>query len=120
AHDFIAHHTEGFETFAADIRNESWDRIVQESGVSRDMIREAADVAITSERMICCWAMGITQHKNGVANVQTIVDFALLRGHMGRRGAGIAPIRGHSNVQGDRTVGIRSEEHTSELQSRSD
>lgn len=106
AHDFIAHHTEGFEAFASDIRNESWDRIVEESGVSREMIREAADVAITSERMICCWAMGITQHKNGVANVQTIVDFALLRGHMGRRGAGVAPIRGHSNVQGDRTVGI--------------
>ena len=106
AHDFIAHHTEGFEAFAADVRSESWDRIVEESGVSREMIREAADVAITSERMICCWAMGITQHKNGVANVQTIVDFALLRGHMGRRGAGVAPIRGHSNVQGDRTVGI--------------
>ncbi len=106
AHDYIAHHTEGFEAFASDIRNESWDRIVEESGVSREMIREAADVAMTSERMICSWAMGITQHKSGVANVQTIVNFALLRGHMGRRGAGVAPIRGHSNVQGDRTVGI--------------
>ena len=106
AHDFIAHHTEGFEAFAADIRNESWERIVTESGVSREMIREAADVAITSERLICCWAMGITQHKNAVANVQAIVNLALLRGDIGRRGAGIAPIRGHSNVQGDRTVGI--------------
>ena len=106
AHDFIEHHTEGFEAFAADIRSESWDRIVEESGVSREMIRQAADVAITSERMICSWAMGITQHKNGVANVQTIVNFALLRGNIGRRGAGVAPIRGHSNVQGDRTVGI--------------
>jgi len=56
--------------------------------------------------MICCWAMGITQHKNGVANVQAIVDFALLRGQIGRRGAGLCPVRGHSNVQGDRTVGI--------------
>ena len=106
AHDFIEHHTEGFEAFAADIRSESWDRIVEESGVSREMIRQAADVAISSERMICSWAMGITQHKNGVANVQTIVNFALLRGNIGRRGAGVAPIRGHSNVQGDRTVGI--------------
>ena len=106
AHDFIEHHTEGFEAFAANIRSESWDRIVEESGVSREMIRQAADVAISSERMICSWAMGITQHKNGVANVQTIVNFALLRGNIGRRGAGVAPIRGHSNVQGDRTVGI--------------
>ncbi len=56
--------------------------------------------------MICCWAMGITQHKNGVANVQSIVNFALLRGQIGRRGAGLCPVRGHSNVQGDRTVGI--------------
>ncbi len=56
--------------------------------------------------MICTWAMGITQHKNGVGNVQTIVNFALLRGKIGRRGAGVCPVRGHSNVQGDRTVGI--------------
>ena len=59
-----------------------------------------------SERMICSWAMGITQHKNGVANVQSIANFALLRGQIGRRGAGLCPVRGHSNVQGDRTVGI--------------
>jgi molybdopterin-dependent oxidoreductase alpha subunit len=106
AHDFIDHHTEGFEAFAADIRAESWDRIVSHSGISRELIRQAAEVAMSSERMICCWAMGITQHKNGVANVQTIVDFALLRGQIGRRGAGVCPVRGHSNVQGDRTVGI--------------
>ncbi len=61
---------------------------------------------MASERMICSWAMGITQHKNGVANVQSIVNFALLRGQIGRRGAGVCPVRGHSNVQGDRTVGI--------------
>src|SRR5205085_12161206 len=62
--------------------------------------------ALASQRMVCCWAMGITQHKNGVANVQAIVDFALMRGQIGRRGAGLCPVRGHSNVQGDRTVGI--------------
>ena len=106
ARDFIEHHTEGFEAFAEDIRRESWDRIVAGSGVSRDKIREAARIAIASERMICSWAMGITQHKNGVANVQSIVNFALLRGQIGRRGAGVCPVRGHSNVQGDRTVGI--------------
>jgi molybdopterin-dependent oxidoreductase alpha subunit len=106
AHDFIEQQTEGFEEFARDIREESWDRILQNSGLSRDLIREAARIAMASERMICSWAMGITQHKNGVANVQSIVNFALLRGQIGRRGAGICPVRGHSNVQGDRTVGI--------------
>jgi len=106
AHDFIQHHTEGFDAFAADLRRESWERIVKNSGISRDQISEAAMIAMESERMICSWAMGVTQHKNGVANVQSIVNFALLRGQIGRRGAGICPVRGHSNVQGDRTVGI--------------
>jgi molybdopterin-dependent oxidoreductase alpha subunit len=106
AHDFIAHHTEGFESFAADIRAESWERIVKNSGIPRDQIQEAARIAMESERMICSWAMGITQHKNGVANVQSIVNFILLKGQIGRRGAGVCPVRGHSNVQGDRTVGI--------------
>jgi molybdopterin-dependent oxidoreductase alpha subunit len=106
AHDFIDHFTEGFEEFARDIRSESWDRIVEQSGIPRHLIHQAAQIAINSHRMICCWAMGITQHKNGVANVQTIVNFALLRGQIGRRGAGVCPVRRHSNVQGDRTVGI--------------
>lgn len=106
AHDFIEHHTEGFSEFAQDIRNESWSSIVHNSGISREQIREAAQIAMQSQRMICCWAMGITQHKNGVANVQTIVNFVLLRGQIGRKGAGLCPVRGHSNVQGDRTVGI--------------
>ncbi len=106
AHDFIEHHTEGFEEFARDIREESWEIIERESGLSRSLIRNAAQIAIESERMICCWAMGITQHRNGVGNVQSIVNFALLRGQIGRRGAGLCPVRGHSNVQGDRTVGI--------------
>jgi molybdopterin-dependent oxidoreductase alpha subunit len=106
AHDFIKHHTEKFEALAADLEAESWEKIVAGSGVPRELIRQAAEIAIASERMICCWAMGITQHKNGVANVQSIVDFALLRGQIGRRGAGLCPVRGHSNVQGDRTVGI--------------
>jgi molybdopterin-dependent oxidoreductase alpha subunit len=106
AHDFIDHFTEGYAEFVADLDRESWDTILEESGVSREIIREAAAIAAASERMICCWAMGITQHKNGVANVQTIVNFNLLRGQIGRPGAGLCPVRGHSNVQGDRTVGI--------------
>jgi molybdopterin-dependent oxidoreductase alpha subunit len=106
AHDFIAHHTEGWEDFVHDLDAESWEVILRESGVSRELIHQAAEIALNSRRMICCWAMGITQHKNGVANVQTIVNFALLRGQIGRRGAGLCPVRGHSNVQGDRTMGI--------------
>ncbi|HEY4130331.1 MAG TPA: molybdopterin-dependent oxidoreductase, partial [Gemmatimonadaceae bacterium] len=106
AHDFVEHQTEGFEAFAADIKAESWERVVAESGISRAEIREAAEIAMRAERMICSWAMGITQHKSGVANVQTIANFALLRGQIGRKGAGLCPVRGHSNVQGDRTVGI--------------
>jgi len=106
AHDFIERQTEGFDRFADDLDRESWDAIVHDSGVSREQIREAADIAMASERMICCWAMGITQHKNGVGNVQSLANFALLRGQIGRQGAGLCPVRGHSNVQGDRTVGI--------------
>jgi molybdopterin-dependent oxidoreductase alpha subunit len=105
-HAFIDERTEGFEQYAADLERESWDEIVEQGGVSREMIREAAAIALHSERMICCWAMGLTQHKNGVANVQEVVNFTLLRGQIGRRGAGLCPVRGHSNVQGDRTMGI--------------
>src|SRR4029078_7293902 len=89
-----------------DLDATSWDDIVAGSGVSREQIAEGARIALASERMICCWPMGITQHGNGVANVQSITNFALLRGQIGRRGAGLCPVRGHSNVQGDRTVGI--------------
>jgi molybdopterin-dependent oxidoreductase alpha subunit len=105
-HRFIAEHTHGFDAFKADLIATSWDQIVTESGVSRELIHQAAQIAARSERMITCWAMGITQHKNGVANVQTIVNFNLLRGQIGREGAGVCPVRGHSNVQGDRTMGI--------------
>jgi molybdopterin-dependent oxidoreductase alpha subunit len=106
ARDFIERDTAGFEAFAQDLRQESWDRIAAGSGIPRALIRQAAEIAIASERMICSWAMGVTQHRNGVANVQTIANFALLRAQIGRRGAGLCPVRGHSNVQGDRTMGI--------------
>ena len=106
AHDFIREQTEGFEALCADLDATGWSEIVDSSGCSRELIRKAAEIAIGAQHMICCWAMGITQHKNGVANVQTIANFALLRAQIGRRGAGLCPVRGHSNVQGDRTVGI--------------
>jgi molybdopterin-dependent oxidoreductase alpha subunit len=105
-HEFIRDKTHGFEEFVADLQETSWESIIESSGVSKELIEEAADIAGKSERMITCWAMGITQHKNGVANVQMISNFNLLRGQIGRQGAGVCPVRGHSNVQGDRTVGI--------------
>jgi molybdopterin-dependent oxidoreductase alpha subunit len=104
--DFVRHHTSGFQAFRDALAREEWSALVRESGVSREAIRAAARVAIESKRMIVCWAMGLTQHKNGVGNVQEVVNFALLRGQIGRRGAGLCPVRGHSNVQGDRTMGI--------------
>jgi molybdopterin-dependent oxidoreductase alpha subunit len=106
AHDFIQHQTEGFEALRLDLEAADWSEIVESSGVKREQIREAAQIAIESTHTIFSWAMGITQHKNGVANVQSIVNFSLLRAQIGRRGAGLCPVRGHSNVQGDRTVGI--------------
>src|SRR5262249_177052 len=83
-----------------------WDALLEASGVSRATVRAAARVAIESKRMIVCWAMGLTQHVNGVDNVQEVVNLALLRGQLGRRGAGLCPVRGHSNVQGERTMRI--------------
>jgi molybdopterin-dependent oxidoreductase alpha subunit len=103
---FIDQYTAGFEAFAADLRQESWDDIVKDSGIERDQIREAAEIAIESDTLIACWAMGLTQHENGVANIQEVVNFLLMRGQIGKPGAGACPVRGHSNVQGDRTMGI--------------
>jgi molybdopterin-dependent oxidoreductase alpha subunit len=105
-HRFIGDRTAGFEAFAADIRGESWDVIVAEGGVERTLIRQAAEVLRRSERIIFCWAMGLTQHRNAVGNIQMVVNLALMRGAVGKPGAGLCPVRGHSNVQGDRTVGI--------------
>lgn len=105
-HAFIRANTAGFDAFAEDLRRTPWEAIVENSGISREQIRAASEIALRSERMICCWAMGLTQHKNGVANVQAVVNFCLLRGNVGRPGAGLCPVRGHSNVQGDRTMGI--------------
>jgi len=104
--DFIATHSHGFETFANDVRAEDWDRIVEESGVARVEIESAARIYAKGQRVIATWGMGITQHKHSVATVQMIVNLLMLRGNIGREGAGACPVRGHSNVQGDRTVGI--------------
>ena len=104
--EFIATHTAGFAEFAASLGKVGWDEITEGCGIERGQIREAAQVFINSERTIFCWAMGLTQHRNAVANIQEIVNLLLLRGQIGKRGAGVCPVRGHSNVQGDRTMGI--------------
>src|SRR5690606_17625841 len=105
-HDFIAAHTLGYDALVADLDATPWTAIVQGSGVTRADIQAAARTAIEASATIACWAMGLTQHRNGVANVQSVVDFLMLRGNLGRPGAGVCPVRGHSNVQGDRTMGI--------------
>jgi len=104
--DFISSHTTGFDDFASALNTVSWNELVEHSGVSRDQIEGAAAIFIKSERTIFCWAMGLTQHRNAVANIQEIVNLMLLRGQVGKPGAGLCPVRGHSNVQGDRTMGI--------------
>jgi molybdopterin-dependent oxidoreductase alpha subunit len=104
--DFIANHTDGYSEFKSALDSVTWDEIIGASGLTRLQIEAAAQIAINAKNTIVCWAMGLTQHKNGVANVQEVTNFLLLRGNMGRKGAGACPVRGHSNVQGDRTMGI--------------
>ncbi|CAN5670125.1 FdhF/YdeP family oxidoreductase [soil metagenome] len=104
--EFIHNSTVGFDDLISDVRKADWIEIVRESGVSREKIRQAADILVRSKRTIACWAMGLTQHKNAVGNIQMVTNVLLLRGNIGRTGAGPCPVRGHSNVQGDRTMGI--------------
>ncbi|CAN5787510.1 FdhF/YdeP family oxidoreductase [soil metagenome] len=105
-HGFIRAHTVGLEALVVDLDGTSWDAIEEQSGLSEEQIRQASDVYIRSSATIICWAMGLTQHANAVDNVIACSNLALLCGNIGRAGAGLCPVRGHSNVQGDRTVGI--------------
>jgi anaerobic selenocysteine-containing dehydrogenase len=104
--NFINEHTSGFDAYKTFIENLSWDFLVNESGLTKDQIVEAAEIYLTSGNVIACWAMGLTQHKHAVATIQEVVNLLLLKGNIGRQGAGVCPVRGHSNVQGNRTVGI--------------
>lgn len=104
--NFIERYTSGFAEFVSCLRATSWDDILESSGLTREQVREAAEIAMRSKRMIACWAMGLTQHKNAVATIQEVMNFLLLGGNIGKPGAGPCPVRGHSNVQGDRTMGI--------------
>ena len=104
--EFIEEYTKGFDNYVNTVENTNWDEIVKQSGIQIDDIKRLGKIISKSKSTIVCWAMGITQHKNSVATIQEIVNLQLLGGHIGRPGAGICPVRGHSNVQGDRTVGI--------------
>ena len=105
-HAFIAEHTTGIAPLLDDLRGESWPLLEQESGMSEAQMRAAGDVYLEAGSVIACWGMGITQHQHSVATIQMINNLLLLRGNIGRPGAGACPVRGHSNVQGDRTMGI--------------
>ena len=104
--DFIDNSTTGFQSMCDEVKNTPWDIIVQDSGVKRDLIEKVGELCSRSKATIACWAMGLTQHRNGVSVIQEVVNLLLIGGHVGRKGAGFCPVRGHSNVQGDRTVGI--------------
>tara|TARA_R110000796_G_scaffold63211_3_gene146091 strand:+ start:65394 stop:67688 length:2295 start_codon:yes stop_codon:yes gene_type:complete len=105
-HDFLSQHCDGFAEYRATVDATSWDEIEDQSGLSRHDIEQAANVYMSAERVICTWAMGVTQHLHSVATIREISNFMFLRGNIGKPGAGLCPVRGHSNVQGDRTVGI--------------
>lgn len=105
-HDFLSQHCDGFAEYRATVDATSWDEIEDQSGLSQHDIEQAANVYMSAEKVICTWAMGVTQHLHSVATIREISNFMFLRGNIGKPGAGLCPVRGHSNVQGDRTVGI--------------
>jgi len=108
-HDFLETHTHGFEEYRRLVAETPWELLLEQSGLNRQQIQEAAEVYLGAGSVICCWAMGLTQQRHGVANIQEVMNLLLLRGNIGRPGAGACPVRGHSNVQGDRTMGITEE-----------
>ncbi|MBC8084772.1 MAG: FdhF/YdeP family oxidoreductase, partial [Hymenobacter sp.] len=105
-HEFIAKYTAGFESFEQNIRRTAWEDIEEISGIGRAELLVAANIIATKKKVITCWAMGLTQHRHSVQTIQEIVNLQLMLGAMGKAGAGTCPARGHSNVQGDRTMGV--------------
>ncbi|MER7763423.1 FdhF/YdeP family oxidoreductase [Streptomyces sp. NPDC097619] len=104
--EFVREHTHGFEELRAAAAEADWAETLAATGLERSAVEEALRMVLASERTIVCWAMGLTQHKHAVATIREVVNLLLLRGAIGRPGAGVCPVRGHSNVQGDRTMGI--------------
>jgi formate dehydrogenase major subunit len=103
---FVEQYTSGFQDYAEHVRKLDLDELVAGTGLSEAEVRSLADRMLASKKTIICWAMGITQHKHSVATIREIVNVLLIQGNLGRPGAGVCPVRGHSNVQGDRTMGI--------------
>lgn len=104
--EFINKYTAGYEAFIKDLKTYNFDECLAASGISKSKFDEIFNLIVKSERIIICWAMGLTQHENAVDNIRELVNLLLLKGSIGKEGAGTCPVRGHSNVQGDRTVGI--------------
>jgi molybdopterin-dependent oxidoreductase alpha subunit len=113
--DFIALHTSGFEALRDSILRQPWPRIEEESGLTRAQIEQAARVYAESNAVMATWCMGLTQHEYAIATIQVLTNLMLLRGNIGKPGAGVMPVRGHSNVQGDRTVGVTNRPKTAWL-----
>lgn len=107
--DFIAAHTQGLEDYLSQVQATTWAQITEQSGLSQQQISQAARVYAEASKVIVTWAMGITQHKHSVATIREITNLQLLCGQLGKPGAGLCPVRGHSNVQGNRTVGINEQ-----------
>ncbi|MCH3882582.1 MULTISPECIES: FdhF/YdeP family oxidoreductase [Tenacibaculum] len=105
-HQFIKEKTQGLEEFLSELDTYSIEELVPQTGLSLTQIEEATELIINNDKIIICWAMGLTQHKNAVDNIREVVNLLLLKGSIGKKGAGTCPVRGHSNVQGDRTMGI--------------
>ncbi|MGH3440278.1 MAG: molybdopterin-dependent oxidoreductase, partial [Sciscionella sp.] len=105
-HDFVAEHTKGYPEYVEALRTLDWAEVDAATGLAREQIQAVAEMFARSERTIVCWAMGVTQHKHSVPTIREIMNVLLLRGMIGKPGAGACPVRGHSNVQGDRTMGI--------------
>ncbi|MGI9552640.1 MAG: FdhF/YdeP family oxidoreductase [Aurantibacter sp.] len=105
-HEFISTYTEGYEKFLDDLEHYEESELLELCGISEDKINEAVQLLASKSKIIVCWAMGLTQHKNGVENIREYVNLLLVKGAIGKPNAGTCPVRGHSNVQGDRSVGI--------------
>ena len=105
-HEFIQEYTSGYDELLEDIKSYDYDSLLQDTGLEDELVRKLAQLIIEKKKIIICWAMGLTQHENGVDNIKEVVNILLLKGSIGKEGAGTCPVRGHSNVQGDRTMGI--------------
>ena len=104
--NFVERHTAGFEAYRDHVADLDWDTVLRATGLPRAQIERLADLLAASSKTVFCWAMGVTQHRHAVATIKEITNVALLQGNIGKPGAGLCPVRGHSNVQGDRTMGI--------------